>query len=353
MLFGCSSLFPKPIRLHPSSQTFHAMDLSLIFSNLLTPPILFFFLGILACLLRSDLEIPQPLPKFFSLYLLLSIGFKGGAELHKSGLTIEVAWTLAACVLMALLVPAWTFVVLRRKLDIPNAAAVASSYGSVSAVTFIAASALLSQLNIPFGGHMIAALALMDSPAIITGIALVRWLRKAPADSSQTVSWKRVLHDAVANGSVFLLCGALLIGIITGEKGSKALAPFTSDIFRGMLCLFLLDMGLVSGRQLGEIRKLGLFPVAFAVLAPMLNAAIAAGIAYRLGIGPGDAFLFVGLCASASYIAVPAAMRIAIPEANPGVYVTMALALTFPFNMIIGLPMYLAFIQQVWKFHAS
>jgi hypothetical protein len=166
---------------------------------------------------------------------------------------------------MALLVPAWTFVVLRRKLDIPNAAAVASSYGSVSAVTFIAASALLSQLNIPFGGHMIAALALMDSPAIITGIALVRWLRKAPADSSQTVSWKRVLHDAVANGSVFLLCGALLIGIITGEKGSKALAPFTSDIFRGMLCLFLLDMGLVSGRQLGAIRKLGFFPVAFAV----------------------------------------------------------------------------------------
>jgi hypothetical protein len=329
------------------------MDVSSIFSNLLTPPILFFFLGILACLVRSDLEIPQPLPKFFSLYLLLSIGFKGGAELHRSGLTTEVAWTLGACVLMALLVPGWTFMALRRKLDVPNAAAVASAYGSVSAVTFIAASALLSQLNIPFGGHMIAALALMDSPAIITGIALARWWGKAPNDSVQAVSWKRLLHDAVANGSVFLLCGALLIGMITGEKGSKALAPFTSDIFRGMLCLFLLDMGLVSGRQLGEIRKLGLFPVAFAVLAPIFNAALATGIAYRLGIGAGDAFLFVGLCASASYIAVPAAMRIAIPEANPGIYVTMALALTFPFNMLVGLPLYLAFIQQLWKCNAS
>jgi hypothetical protein len=325
------------------------MDFSLILSNILTPPILFFFLGVAACLFRSSLEIPQPLPKFFSLYLLLSIGFKGGAELHKNGFTADIAWTLGAGVFMALFVPAWTFLVLRRKLDIPNAGAVASAYGSVSAVTFIAASTLLSQLNIPFGGHMIAALALMDSPAIITGIALVGWLRERPADQPKAPSWTGLFHNAFANGSVFLLCGALLIGIITGESGSKALAPFTSDIFRGMLCLFLLDMGLVSGRQLGEIRKLGLFPVAFAILAPMLNALIAGAIAYGIRIGPGDAFLFVGLCASASYIAVPAAMRIAVPDANPGVYVTMALALTFPFNILLGLPLYLSLIQHFWK----
>jgi hypothetical protein len=325
------------------------MDFSLVFSNLLTPPILFFFLGILACLLRSDLEIPQPLPKFFSLYLLLSIGFKGGAELHKSGFTAEIAWTLGAGVLMAVLVPVWTFLVLRRKLDVPNSAAVASAYGSVSTVTFIAASALLSQLNIPYGGHMIAALAMMDSPAIITGIALARWLQKDRENATGGFSWRRLLHDAVANGSVFLLCGSLLIGTITGESGSKALAPFTSDIFRGMLCLFLLDVGLVSGRQLGEIRKLGLFPVGFAVLAPVLNAAAAAMLSRRIGIGAGDTFLFVSLCASASYIAVPAAMRIAVPAANPGVYVTMALALTFPFNIIIGLPVYLAVIQHFWN----
>ena len=237
----------------------------------------------------------------------------------------------------------------RFRLDAPNAAAVASAYGSVSTVTFIAASALLSQLDIHAGGHMIAALALMDSPAIITGIALARGGRNQTGHAKQEFSWKRLLHDAFANGSVFLLCGALLIGMITGENGSKAMAPFTSDIFRGMLCLFLLDMGLVSGRQFGEIRRIGLFPIVFAVLAPVFNAAIAAVIARRIGIGPGDAFLFVGLCASASYIAVPAAMRIAVPAANPGIYVTMALALTFPFNMIVGLPAYLAVIQYFWK----
>ena len=322
------------------------MDATLILSNLLNPPILFFFLGIIACLLGSDLEIPQPLPKFFSLYLLLSIGFKGGAELHKSGLTAEIGWTLAAAVLMALLVPCWAFFVLRRKMDVPNAAAVAAAYGSVSAVTFIAAAAFLSQMGIPSGGHMIAALALMESPAIIIGIALVRWLRK---DGGTTFSWVHLLRDAFANGSVLLLCGALVIGMLTGENGSKALSPFTSDIFRGMLCLFLLDMGLVSGRQLGGIRKLGLFPVAFAVLAPLVNAAAAIGIAHTLGLGRGDALLFTVLCASASYIAVPAAMRLSVPDANPGIYVTMALALTFPFNIILGLPLYLSIIDRLWK----
>jgi hypothetical protein len=322
------------------------MDAALILSNLLNPPILFFFLGILACLIGSDLEIPQPLPKFFSLYLLLSIGFKGGAELHKSGVTAEVGWTLAAAMLMALLVPLWSFVVLRRKLDVPNAAAVAATYGSVSAVTFIAASAFLVQLGISSGGHMIAALALMESPAIIIGIALTRWLRK---NDGTAFSWPHLLRDAFANGSVLVLIGALVIGMLTGESGSKALSPFTSDIFRGMLCLFLLDMGLVSGRQLGGIRKLGLFPVAFAVLAPLVNAAVAIGLAHLIGLGRGDALLFTVLCASASYIAVPAAMRLAVPEASPGLYLTMALALTFPFNIILGLPLYTGVIGHFWK----
>ena len=322
------------------------MDAALILSNLLNPPILFFFLGIFACLIGSDLEIPQPLPKFFSLYLLLSIGFKGGAELHKSGVTSEVGWTLTAAMLMALIVPLWSFVVLRRKLDVPNAAAVAATYGSVSAVTFIAASAFLVQLGISFGGHMIAALALMESPAIIIGIALTRWLRK---NDGTAFSWPHLLRDAFANGSVLVLIGALVIGMLTGESGSKALSPFTSDIFRGMLCLFLLDMGLVSGRQLGSIRKLGLFPVAFAVLAPLVNAGIGIGVAHLIGLGRGDALLFTVLCASASYIAVPAAMRLAVPEASPGLYITMALALTFPFNIILGLPLYMGVIGHFWK----
>jgi hypothetical protein len=321
------------------------MDTALILSNLLNPPVLFFFLGIVAFFVGSDLEIPQPLPKFFSLYLLLAIGFKGGVELHKSGLSAQVAWTLAAAILMAVLVPAWTFLVLRRKLDVANAAAVAATYGSVSAVTFIAATSFLSQLGISSGGHMVAAMALMESPAIIVGIALARRLGKPDASG---FSWSHLLRDAFANGSVLVLCGALVIGLLTGESGGKALAPFTSDIFRGMLCLFLLDMGLVSGRRLGGIRELGLFPIAFATLVPLVNAGAAIGIAHGLGLGRGDALLFAVLCASASYIAVPAALRLAVPEANPGLYVSMSLAITFPFNIIIGLPLYLSVINRTW-----
>ena len=321
------------------------MDFSLILSNLLNPPVLFFFLGMLAFVVGSDLEIPQPLPKFFSLYLLLSIGFKGGVELNKSGLTAEVGWTLGAAMLMAMLVPLWTFFVLRRKLDVNNAAAVAATYGSISAVTFIAATSFLAQLSIKSGGHMVAAMALMESPAIIVGIALARWLGKK---DGTPFSWPHLLRDAFANGSVLVLCGALVIGLLTGENGGKALAPFTSDIFRGMLCLFLLDMGLVSARRLGGIRQLGVFPVAFATLVPLVNAGAAIAIAHVLGLGRGDALLFTVLCASASYIAVPAAMRLAVPEANPGLYVTMSLAITFPFNIIIGLPLYLSVINRLW-----
>ena len=322
------------------------MDLSLILSNLLNPPVLFFFLGMLAFVVGSDLEIPPPLPKFFSLYLLLSIGFKGGVELQKSGLTAEVGWTLAAAIFMAVMVPVGTFFVLRRKLDVKNAAAIAATYGSVSAVTFIAATSFLTQLGIKSGGHMVAAMALMESPAIIVGIALARWFGKM---DGATFSWPQLLRDAFANGSVLVLCGALGIGLLTGENGGKALAPFTSDIFRGMLCLFLLDMGLLSARRLGGIRQLGVFPIAFATLVPLVNAGAAIALAHLLGLGRGDALLFTVLCASASYIAVPAAMRLAVPEANPGLYVTMALALTFPFNIIVGLPFYLSVINRLWS----
>lgn len=322
------------------------MDTTLILSNLLNPPVLFFFLGMLAFLIGSDLEIPQPLPKFFSLYLLLSIGFKGGVELNKSGFSPQVLWTLGAAIMMAMIVPLWTFFVLRRKLDVANAAAAAATYGSVSAVTFIAGLSFLGQLGISSGGHMVAAMALMESPAIIVGIAFARMLGKSDGNG---FSWKHLLRDAFANGSVLVLCGALCIGLLTGESGGKALAPFTSDIFRGMLCLFLLDMGIVSARRLGGIRQLGIFPVAFATSVPLVNAGLAIGLAHLLGIGRGDAFLFTVLCASASYIAVPAALRLALPEANPGVYVTMALAITFPFNIIIGMPIYLGVINRFWN----
>ena len=322
------------------------MDTHLILSNLLNPPVLFFFLGAFACLVRSDLEIPQPLPKFFALYLLVSIGFKGGVELGKSGFTPEVATTLVAAMGMAVLVPAVAFFVLRKKMDVFNAAAVAATYGSVSAVTFIAATSFLSLLNLKFSGHMVASMALMESPAIVVGIALARILNHGGGDK---FSWPHLLRDAFFNGSVLVLVGALVIGILSGESGAKALSPFTSDIFKGMLCLFLLDMGLVSARRLAGVRQLGVFPVAFAIIVPLCNAAAAIGLAHLIHLDRGDALLFTVLCASASYIAVPAAMRMAIPEANPGVYVTMALALTFPFNIIIGMPVYMSVINHFWS----
>ena len=322
------------------------MDAHLILSNLLNPPGLFFFLGVLACVVGSDLEIPQPLPKFFSLYLLLSIGFKGGVELAKSGFHSEVACTLAAAVGMAMLLPAITFFILRRKMDVSNAAAVAATYGSISAVTFIAATSFLSLLNLKFSGYMVAAMALMESPAIVVGIALARL---TATRKERGFDWSELLRDAFFNGSVLVLVGALVIGMMTGEAGGKALAPFTTDIFKGMLCLFLLDMGLVSARRLGAIKQLGAFPIGFALAVPLASAALAILLARLIGLGCGDALLFTTLCASASYIAVPAAMRMALPEANPGLYVTMSLAITFPFNIILGLPLYMGVINHIWR----
>lgn len=325
------------------------MNTDLVLSNLLDPPILFFFLGMLAIWLRSDLDIPQPLPKFFSLYLLLSIGFRGGVELHESGVDRQILLTLLAAVAAALIVPLYTFFLLRRKLATGDAAAIAATYGSVSAVTFIAATSFLTQLGVPFGGHMVAAMALMESPAIIVGVALFRLYGDRKEANGERAGWAELVRDAFFNGSVVVLMGSLAIGILTGAKGEAALHPFTEEIFKGVLSLFLLDMGLVSARRVGVLRKLGAYPIGFAVLVPLVNAAFGILVARLLGLGPGDALLLCVLCASASYIAVPAAMRLAIPESNPGFYVTMALALTFPFNIIVGLPLYMSVIDAVWR----
>jgi hypothetical protein len=314
--------------------------------NLLNPPVLFFFLGLLAVALKSDLDIPQPLPKFFSLYLLLSIGFKGGVELRHSGLHSEILLMLAVAVAVALAVPVGAFWIAKPRVGAADAAAIAATYGSVSAVTFITATSLLSTLQIPFGGHMVAAMALMESPAIIVGVALARRAGIKSDGHERVALWR----EAFFGGSVFLLIGSLIIGLLTGAAGETALKPFTGDIFKGILCLFLLDMGLVSARRLGGgLKALGGFSLGFALLVPLVTGAIGLLLAKWLGLGIGDAFLFVTLCASASYIAVPAAMRGAVPQANPGRYVTMALAITFPFNVVIGLPLYLAAVRAFWS----
>ncbi|MDZ8189742.1 MAG: sodium-dependent bicarbonate transport family permease [Nostoc sp. ChiSLP02] len=322
------------------------MDVSLIVSNILNPPVLFFFLGMTAVFVKSDLEIPPPVPKLLSLYLLLAIGFKGGVELIKSGITQEVILTLMAAMLMACVVPVYTFFILKLKLDIYDAAAIAATYGSISAVTFITASAFLNELGITFDGYMVAALALMESPAIIVGLILVNLFS---VDQKREFAWGEVLQEAFLNSSVFLLVGSLIIGFLTGERGGKTLEPFTQGMFYGVLSFFLLDMGLVAAKRIKDLQKTGIFLISFAILIPIVNAGIGLLIAKLIDMPQGDSLLFAVLCASASYIAVPAAMRMTVPEANPSLYVSTALAVTFPFNIIVGIPLYLYGINLFWR----
>lgn len=323
------------------------MNVSLVVSNLLNPPVLFFFLGMLAVLVKSDLEIPAPIPKLFSLYLLIAIGFRGGSELAKSGITQDVFLTIGAAILMSCVVPIYTFFILRIKLDPYNAAAIAATYGAISAVTFITAGSFLDQLNIASDGYMVAALALMESPAIVVGLILVKVF--AVNQDGQEFDWGEILRESFFNGSVFLLFGSILIGILTGEHGEEVLKPFTQDLFYGALTFFLLDMGLVAAKRIQDLQKAGVFLIAFAILTPIFNAGIGIAIAKLIQMPQGNALLFAVLCASASYIAVPAAMRLTVPEANPSLYISTALAVTFPFNILVGIPLYLYGINLFWS----
>jgi hypothetical protein len=323
------------------------MNVSLVVSNLLNPPVLFFFLGMLAVLVKSDLEIPAPIPKLFSLYLLIAIGFRGGSELVKSGITQDVFLMIGAAILMACVVPIYTFFILRTKLDPYNAAAIAATYGSISAVTFITAGSFLDQLGIASDGYMVAALALMESPAIVVGLILVKVF--ASKQDGHEFDWGEILRESFFNGSVFLLFGSILIGILTGEHGEQVLKPFTQDLFYGALTFFLLDMGLVAAKRIQDLQKAGVFLIAFAILIPIFNAGIGIAIAKLIQMPQGNALLFAVLCASASYIAVPAALRLTVPEANPSLYISTALAVTFPFNILVGIPLYLYGINLFWS----
>ena len=299
-------------------------------------------------LLGTDLEIPAPLPKLFSLYLLLSIGFKGGVELQHSGLGGNVVLTISAAVVMSVLVPIYCFFLLRSKFDVFNSAAIAAAYGSISAVTFITAESFLKVLNIQSDGFMVAALALMESPAIIVGLLLVK-LAARDRRSDVNAGWGALLHEAFLNSSVYLLIGSLIIGFLVAffnPSGVEKMEPFTGRLFYGVLCFFLLDMGSIAAQRLGDLRRAGAFLTGFALLMPLLNAGIGLGIAVFLGLSQGNALLFMVLCASASYIAVPAAMRMTVPEANPSLYISSSLGITFPFNIIFGIPLYMALIQR-------
>jgi hypothetical protein len=335
------------------------MDMSLL-ANFIDPAILFFFFGVFAAAIRSNLEIPASIAKFFSLYLLVAIGFKGGVALSTSGFTATAMTGIAAAMFMAVLVPAYSFLILRRKAEPFDAAAIAATYGSISAVTFIAAQQFLTRNEVDFGGHMTVAMVLMESPAIIMAVLLASWARNratpalspsvgAAAVTPPRVSIKAVLHEAFTDGAHLLLIGSLIIGYITGEEGKAMMGPFTAEIFKGILAFFLLEMGLLVARQLREARGLSPFLMGFALIMPSINALVAIGIAAMLGMDKGDALLLAVLSASGSYIVVPAICRYAIPEANPGRYFTMSLGFTFPFNIIVGIPLYFAVIQALWS----
>lgn len=323
------------------------MDLSLIAQNILNPPILFFFLGMLAVFLKSDLTIPQPLPKFFSLFLLIAIGLHGGYELSKSGLDLYILKALSLAIFMAILVPIYSFFILRVKLDTYNSVALAATYGSISAVTFITGITYLQTIGVEYGGFMVAAMTLMESPAIVIGLVFAALFTKKDGSSSKT-NWGEIFKEAFLNPSVFLLMGALIIGILTGEKGWTSMEPLFGALFKGILAFFLLDMGIVAAKRIYELKKLGFFLIGFAIIMPIFNALVAMGLGYYFEISKGDAFLLALLSGSASYIAVPAAMRLSVPEANPGIYLPLSLAITFPFNISIGIPLYYYLINLLW-----
>ena len=318
--------------------------------NLLDPAILFFVFGLVAGLCRSNLEIPAPITRFLSLYLLMALGLKGGFALAKSGLTGEVLTSLGCALFLAVLVPMLGYLLLRRWLNGFDAAAIAATYGSVSAVTFITAVQYLDQRAIGFGGHMAAAMALMESPAIIMAVVLANRVRHASSGKASdgavaagaivNTPLGKILHESLTDGAQMLLLGAMLVGIVSGEAGQSAMQPFAVDLFKGMLSFFLLDMGLAAARNMGALRGKSAGLLAYAVLAPLVHAALALGLAWMFKLSPGDGTLLMVLAASASYIAVPAVVRHAIPEANPSLFIGMSLGLTFPFNILVGIPLY-------------
>ena len=312
--------------------------LSMLSTNLMVPTILFFVLGLVAAFARSDLSIPSGAAKFMSLYLLLAIGFKGGASLAAHGISADILRAIAVGIVLSFVIPFVAFVLLKvmTRLDAMNAAAVAGHYGSISIVTFVTATSLLELSGIAYDGYMVAVAAAMEVPAILSALWLAS--RSGAGVQGQDGLWR----DLLANGSIVLLTGSFVIGAVTGGDGMEMIAPFIVTPFTGILCLFLLDMGLSAGRSLIKNRSLlspGLF--AFGVAMPLIAAGLAWAGGAAIGLGQGSQFLLMVLSASASYIAVPAAMKIALPKAEAGVYLTLSLGVTFPFNITIGLPLYL------------
>lgn len=334
--------------------------------NLLDPAILFFVFGVIAGWLRSDLEIPAATAKFLSLYLLMALGLKGGFALAASGLNSSVMISLFAAILMAFIVPALGYLFLRNRVERFDAAAVAASYGSVSAVTFVTAMQYLESQQMSPGGHMAVAMVLMESPAILMAVLLANMIRQKQAtaqmvagqggsaalmaeggNSFSAPSMGKVIHESFTSGAHLLLLASLLIGYLSGEAGKVMMQTFSTDLFKGMLAFFLLDMGLMVARSMRDVQGKSPILIAYAALAPVVHAGIALLISILLSLPVADAALIMVLSASASYIVVPAVLRYAIPEANPSLYLGLSLGVTFPLNILFGIPFYTEAARKV------
>ncbi|NDF12571.1 MAG: sodium-dependent bicarbonate transport family permease [Proteobacteria bacterium] len=325
--------------------------LHLISQNLLSPAILFFSLGIIAGFFKSDLEIPDSISRYLSIYLMMAIGFKGGVAIANThDLNGEVIGTILAGLAVGLLQPFLGYGLLRltTKLDSTTAAAVAAHYGSISMVTFVTASAFLKANEVIYGGYIVAILALMEAPAIFSGLFIAH---KANPKTKHTKEEKKLAREIFTNGAILLLFGAFIIGWITGQPGMDKVEGFLGAPFQGILCLFLLDMGLLVSKNLHHLKGFT-WPLAlFGLYMPLIGACVGLGLSALIGLDAGTATLFTVLCASASYIAVPAAMRLALPEAKAAIYVPMSLAITFPFNVTLGIPLYYALASHLLTTH--
>lgn len=325
------------------------MALELALATILSPVVLFFVLGLVAALARSDMAIPESFSKGIAIYLMMAIGIKGGVEMSKSGLTPEVLAVMAGAIALSFFLPLVAYALLRTttKLGRIDAAATAAHYGSISIVTFVAATQAVSLAGLQSSGFLVAAAALMETPAIITALLLVGRDR-ARSEDAPGGGPGELLREVVLNASVVTLVGALIIGWITGTEGMAKVEPFFVSPLQGVLCLFLLDMGLAAGRGLRKgYKMLGATTIAFGLYMPIVSGTIATLLCALLPISAGDAALFITLCASSSYIAVPAAMRLALPEARPYIYLTSSLGVTFPFNLTFGIPLYILAAQWV------
>ncbi|MCP9768085.1 sodium-dependent bicarbonate transport family permease [Lacihabitans sp. LS3-19] len=319
------------------------MNFNLLIENLTNPALLFFVLGIIAVYLKSDLEIPPNSSKFISLYLLFAIGFKGGQELSHETFTSEIGWSMLFGIALSMIIPLYTFFILKRRLSVYDAGAIAAAYGSVSAVTFVTAVSFLEAQQLSLHGHMVAIMALMESPAIIMGLLLISAFAK---EENKSIKKRAVMKHSFTNGSVLLILGSLVIGFLASDKQAEGIKPFTNDLFKGFLAIFLLDMGISSGKKLKAFFSFGWYPFIFATLIPLFNGILTAIVSSFITDDITNRFMFAILAASASYIAVPAAMKISVPKANPGLFLPMALAVTFPLNITLGMPIYFLIVQN-------